>query len=75
MLINESKQWTMEPTEPENAPSKWQQQKEILREKFKRLTDQDLNFAENRKVEMLGRLAHKLGMTTREIQRILNKIL
>jgi hypothetical protein len=47
----------MEPVEPENVSKKWQQQKEILREKFKKLTDQDLNFAENRKNEMMGNLA------------------
>jgi hypothetical protein len=64
----------MEP-QPENTPRKWQQQKEILREKFKKLTDQDLNFDESRKNEMIGNLARKLGMTSREIQRIIDRIL
>jgi hypothetical protein len=75
MLIKESNPWTMDSSEPEKILSKWQQQKEILREKFKRLSDQDLNFEEHRKAEMMGRLAHKLGMTTREIERIINQIL
>jgi hypothetical protein len=75
MVLEQSGQWTMESTQPDNTPSKWQLQKEILKEKFKRLTDQDLNFDENRKNEMMGRLARKLGMTTREIQRIIDQIL
>lgn len=57
------------------APTKWQLQKEILREKFKRLNDQDLNFDESRKNEMMGNLARRLGMTTREIQGIVDRIL
>jgi len=55
-----------------NAMSAWENQKAILREKFKRLTDADLNFGESRKNEMLGKLALRLGMTTREIRRIID---
>jgi uncharacterized protein YjbJ (UPF0337 family) len=63
----------MESTENNRVPSEWQKQKAVLREKFKKLTDQDLNFDESRKNEMMGRLARKLGMTTREIKRIIDQ--
>ena len=65
----------MEFEEHKNTLIKWEQQKEILREKFKKLSDQDLNFDESRKTEMMGRLARRLGMTTREIQSIIDRIL
>lgn len=65
----------MESVKSESLSTKWKQQKEVLREKFKKLTDQDLNFDESRKNEMMGKLARRLGMSTREIQRIIDKIL
>jgi hypothetical protein len=64
----------MESNESNFALSKWQMQKSILREKFKRLTEQDLDFDQSRRNEMIGRLARKLGMTSREIQRIIDQI-
>ena len=65
----------MESYQSEIPPNKWQLQKEILKQRFKRITDQDLNFDESRKNEMMGRLARRLGMTTREIQRVIDSIL
>ena len=65
----------MESYQSEIPPNKWQLQKEILKQRFKRITDQDLNFEESRKNEMMGRLARRLGMTTREIQRVIDSIL
>jgi len=52
---------------------RWEKQKAMLKEKFKKLTDADLDFAENRKNEMLGKLALKLGMSTREIRDLINQ--
>jgi hypothetical protein len=49
----------------------WQNQKAILKDKYKQLADADLDFEENRRNEMLSKLALKLGMTTREILRII----
>ena len=65
----------MESYQSEIPPNKWELQKEILKQRFKRITDQDLNFEESRKNEMMGRLARRLGMTTREIQRVIDSIL
>jgi hypothetical protein len=56
-----------------NIVSNWQNQKAILKERFKRLNDTDLDFEESRKNEMLSKLALKLGMTTREILRIIER--
>jgi hypothetical protein len=58
-----------------NIVSSWQDQKAVLKVKFKKLTEADLDFEENRKNEMLSRLALKLGMTTREILRIIERAL
>jgi hypothetical protein len=63
----------MESTQPGNVLSEWQKQKAILKEKFKRLTEEDLNFDEPRKNEMMGKLARKLGMTTKDIRRIIDQ--
>lgn len=54
-----------------NILSAWEEQKAILKAKFRKLTDADLDFEEDRKNEMVGKLALKLGMTTREIRRII----
>ena len=50
----------------------WEKQKSLLQAKFKKFTDADLDFEESRKNEMLTKLALKLGMSTREIKRIIN---
>jgi hypothetical protein len=62
----------MESRESRNIESAWQKQKEILRQRFNRLTEQDLNFDYHRRTEMMGKLAHKLGMTTRNIEQIID---
>lgn len=61
----------MHTTDTEKMITRWEKQKAILKEKFKKLTPADLDFAETRKNEMLGKLALKLGMTTREISSII----
>lgn len=51
----------------------WEKQKARLKEKFKKLTDADLDYEENRRNEMLGKLALKLGMSTREILNLIKQ--
>ena len=63
----------METNDTQNMTNGWEKQKAILKNKFKKLTQADLDFAENRKNEMFGKLALKLGMTTREIRNIINQ--
>ena len=63
----------METIDTQSMIDEWQKQKAILKNKFKRLTDADLDFEETRKNEMLGKLALKLGMTTREIRNIIGQ--
>ncbi len=63
----------METNDRQNMITKWEKEKAILRKRFEKLTDADLDFAENRKNEMLGKLALKLGMTTREIRNIITQ--
>ena len=63
----------METIDTQNMIDEWEKQKAILKNKFKKLTDADLDFEETRKNEMLGKLALKLGMTTREIRNIIGQ--
>lgn len=53
------------------AKATWETQKARLRSRFPKLTGEDLNFEENRKEEMLGKLELKLALTAQELQVIL----
>lgn len=54
--------------------SSWNQVKGKLRQKFGQLTDDDLNFAEGKGEELLGRLQHKLGMGEDQLHEVLGEI-
>lgn len=45
----------------------WNEQKGKLKQKFAKLTDNDLMFEEGKKDEMLGKLQIKLGKTKEEL--------
>jgi uncharacterized protein YjbJ (UPF0337 family) len=49
----------------------WNEQKGKLKQKFAKLTDDDLMFEEGKKDEMLGKLQIKLGKTKEELQKIM----
>lgn len=51
----------------------WKTQKENLRTKFSNVTDEDLNYDQSKKQEMLGKLATKLDKTTAELLAVLEK--
>ena len=48
--------------------SSWEAQKAKLKAQFPKLTDDDLNFDETRKNEMLSKLEIKLSITAEELQ-------
>jgi uncharacterized protein YjbJ (UPF0337 family) len=50
----------------------WNEQKGKLKQKFAKLTDDDLMFAEGKKDEMLGKLQIKLGQTKEELHKIMS---
>jgi uncharacterized protein YjbJ (UPF0337 family) len=52
----------------------WEKQKGKLKQKFAKLTDDDLLFVEGKKDEMIGKLQIKLGKTKEEIHKILEEI-
>jgi hypothetical protein len=62
----------MDTNEQQDLITDWEEQRAILKEKFKKLTVANMDFAENKKNEMLGKLALKLGITTTEIRKIIN---
>ncbi|SFA93050.1 hypothetical protein SAMN05660845_1038 [Flavobacterium swingsii] len=52
----------------------WEVQKEKLKEKFAKLTDNDLLFIDEKKEEMLGKLQMKLGKTKEELHKIIEAL-
>jgi uncharacterized protein YjbJ (UPF0337 family) len=54
------------------ARGNWNEQKGKLKQKFAKLTDDDLMFEEGKKDEMQGKLQIKLGKTKEELQKIIS---
>lgn len=52
----------------------WDEQKGKLKQKFAKLTDNDLLFLEGKKDEMLGKLQIKLGKTKEELHKIIQEL-
>ncbi len=48
----------------------WREQKVLLKRMFSSLSDEDFNFDEGKREEMLKRLQNKLGKTRNEIEQI-----
>jgi len=55
----------------EEEKGTWNEQKIKLKQKFARLTDNDLFFAESKKDEMISKLQIKLGKTKEELHKII----
>jgi len=49
----------------------WEEQKGKLKQKFAKLTDDDLLFIDGKKEEMMGRIQIKLGKSKEELQKII----
>ncbi|OFX74955.1 MAG: general stress protein CsbD [Bacteroidetes bacterium GWE2_29_8] len=49
----------------------WNEQKAKLKQKFSKLTDNDLKFEEGKKEEMLAKIQIKLGKTKEELHKII----
>ena len=52
----------------------WEVQKGKLKQKFAKLTDNDLLFLDGKKDEMLGRIEKKLGKTKAELKKIIESL-
>lgn len=52
----------------------WNERKEKLKEKFPIITDDDLDFHNNKEKEMIELLSYKLGKTQEELHTIINTI-
>jgi hypothetical protein len=57
-----------------SVQAKWQAQKAKLKITFPKLTDEDLNFDETHKEEMLKHLEPKLAMTPAELTAIMETL-
>ena len=52
----------------------WEEQKGKLKQKFAKLTDNDLLYIDGKKEEMMGKLQVKLGKSKEELQSILENL-
>lgn len=52
----------------------WDELKGKLKQKYAKLTDDDLLFVEGKENELLGRLEKKLGQTKEEIRKAIEKL-
>lgn len=52
----------------------WDELKGKLKQKYAKLTDDDLLFVEGKEDELLGRLEKKLGQTKDEIRKAIEKL-
>jgi uncharacterized protein YjbJ (UPF0337 family) len=52
----------------------WNEFKGKLKQKYGNLTDDDLQYAEGKEDELIGRLQTKLGKSNEEIRRILSEL-
>ena len=52
----------------------WEEQKGKLKQKFAKLTDNDLLYIDGKKEEMIGKLQIKLGKSKEELQMILENL-
>jgi uncharacterized protein YjbJ (UPF0337 family) len=52
----------------------WEEQKGKLKQKFAKLTDNDLLFVEGKKDEMMGKLQIKLGKTKEELLKLIENL-
>ena len=52
----------------------WNETKGKLKQKYGQLTDDDLQFAEGKEDELLGRLQKKLGKDKEEVRKIVEDI-
>lgn len=64
----------MTTTNVKSIQARWQAQKAKLKLSFPKLTDDDLNFDETHKVEMLKHLEPKLAMTAGELSVIMETL-
>ena len=64
----------MTTTNVKSVQARWQAQKAKLKLSFPKLTDDDLNFDETHKVEMLKHLEPKLAMTAAELSVIMETL-
>jgi endonuclease III-like uncharacterized protein len=56
----------------ENEPiGFWNEKKERIKEKYRHITDEDLNFADGKEREMVDMLGHKIGVTAEEMRSII----
>lgn len=52
----------------------WNELKGKLKQKYAKLTDDDLTFVEGKEDELLGRLQQKLGQTKEEVRNTIERL-
>lgn len=57
-----------------DIPGNWNELKGKLKQKYAKLTDDDVLLVEGKYDEMLGKLQQKLGKTKKEVQKLLTDL-
>ncbi len=57
-----------------NLKGSWNEVKGKLKQKYAQLTDDDLQFAEGKEDELIGRLQQKLGRTREDVRAEIDKL-
>lgn len=52
----------------------WNQMKGKLKQKYGELTDDDLQYAEGKEDELLGRMQERLGKSKEEVRKIISRM-
>ena len=52
----------------------WNEKKGKLKQKYAKLTDDDLRYVEGKEDELIGRVQKRLGVSKQEARRIIDKI-
>lgn len=52
----------------------WKEKKGKLKQKYAKLTDDDLKYVEGKEEELYGRIQKRLGVSRREAQRMVDQI-
>ena len=52
----------------------WNEKKGKLKQKYAKLTDDDLKYVEGKEEELMGRIQKRLGVSKREARNIVDKI-
>lgn len=55
-------------------PKPWKKKKEVLKEQYNSLSDEDLRYEKGKENQLINRIQQKLGKTKDEVKRIIKQL-